>query len=264
MIARRHSHTCIGCGYSLEYAEITDRCPECGAPVVRSISSSGLAELPIPALRAWQLGIWLRACSFWALIGIVVDAANPTLAGSTIDKLLLPALTLLGLAGSCGGALLTMHRSPLDFNRRWCFWRKVTRVCVAIEGAAFLFAFSMFLANGRTTYWPWIPVGIMLCICGSVIPRVEMFIAFMGGARKAGSALAAIALGTIPTAMVGTLIVASSSPMIVAELGGLWLLMIATFLLLCVAHPVVRIFAFARLQDLLGEAAREAQKLNTR
>ncbi len=264
MIARRHSHTCIGCGYSLEYAEITDRCPECGAPVVRSISSSGLAELPIPALRAWQLGIWLRACSFWALIGIIVDAANPTLAGSTIDKLLLPALTLLGLAGSCGGALLTMHRSPLDFNRRWCFWRKVTRVCVATEGAAFLFAFSMFLANNRTTYWPWIPVGVMLCICGSVIPRVEMFITFMSGDRKAGYALAAVAIGTIPTALVGALIVASSSPMIVAELGGLWLLMIGTFLLLSIAHPVVRLFAFARLQDLLGEAAREAQKLNTR
>jgi hypothetical protein len=91
-----------------------------------------------------------------------------------------------------------------------------------------------------------------------------MFITFMSGDRKAGSALAAVAIGTIPTALVGALIVASSSPMIVAELGGLWLLMIATFLLLCVAHPVVRLFAFARLQDLLGEAAREAQKLNTR
>ena len=263
MIARQ-SHTCIGCGYSLEYAEITDRCPECGAPVVRSISSSGLAELPIPALRAWQLGIWLRACSFWALIGIVVDTANPTLAGSTLDMMLLPALTLLGIVGASGGALLTMHRSPLDFNRHWCFWRKITRVCVAIEGAAFLFAFSMFLATGRTAYWPWIPCGVMLCISGSAIPRLEMFITFMGNARKASNALAAIALGTIPTVLVGTLIVASSSPMIVAELGGFWLLMIATFLLLCLAHPVVRIFAFSRLQDLLGEAAREAQKLNTR
>lgn len=264
MIARRGSHTCIGCGYSLEYAEITDRCPECGAPVVRSISSSGLAELPIPALRTWQLGIWLRACSFWALIGIIVDIANPTLAGSVIDKLLLPALTLLGIAGSCGGGLLTTQRSPLDFNRHWSFWRRITRVCVATEAAAFIFALSMFLANNRTTYWPWIPAGVMLCICGSVIPRVEMFITFMGGDRKAGSALAAIALGTIPTVLVGTLIVASSSPMIVSELGGLWLLMNATFLLLCLAHPIVRLFAFARLQDLLGEAARNAHTLNTR
>lgn len=263
MIARQ-SHTCIGCGYSLEYAEITDRCPECGAPVVRSISSSGLAELPIPALRAWQLGIWLRACSFWALIGIIIDTTSPTLAGSTLDKLILPALTLLGIAGSCGGALLTMHRSPLDFNRRWYFWRQVTRVSVAVEAATFLFAFSMFLATGRTSYWPWIPCGVMLCISGSAIPRLEMFITFMGGARRASAALAAIALGTIPTALVGTLIVASSSPMIVAELGGFWLLMIAAFLLLCIAHPVVRIFAFTRFLDLLSEAAREAHKLNTR
>jgi hypothetical protein len=120
---------CVECGYNLRTQTLHGRCPECGAPILRSLQSDHL----IFANRAWLrslhrgTGLLLGAIA-WTLIGACAIAS----AGS--DGLL--AVVVLG-AGSLRaiGLVAVTSREPHSPQARARKARPAVRTALAVEVA---------------------------------------------------------------------------------------------------------------------------------
>ena len=134
---------CVNCHYDLRAHALTDRCPECGLDVRRSVDPFTLRTAPLPWLLRVSKGLVIIDVAFiTAAIGVCVLVAGSFEFPSSVSSVV-ALITILAIVGGTPGVwLLTTPCIPDDLISA----RRVCRCCGCLWPVVFLVALALSFA----------------------------------------------------------------------------------------------------------------------